>query len=126
MGQQGQVHLRPGLVRRPVRQALAGPDCSMMCPTGMTMFGCADRGKCALSNSTNAAGELEGVATCFCDDGYSGSACEIEEDDDGLMATAGGSPIGIALLAFMAVVFVIIFGGYFYNKSLGKIGIAAL
>lgn len=103
------------------QDGFTGSDCSMMCPTGGTLFGCARRGKCGMSGPDN------GTAVCYCEAQYSGDACQIDSGNDGsLGAAAGGSPLGLALIAVAVCVVGLIMGGYVFNKSRGVEGIDAM
>jgi len=99
--------------------AFTGEGCTLACPTGDTKFGCGGRGTCGL-------GPENKTAMCFCKDGATGDACQYTDMSDDVFAAGKGSPLGIALLAFVAFLIVLGIGGTAYNKSKGATGIDAM
>jgi hypothetical protein len=70
-----------------------------------------------------------GQARCFCEEGWTGAACDVEDADHAASefdVSGNGSPIGIALAALVGALFVLMIGGYVYNYAKGKRGMAAI
>jgi hypothetical protein len=67
------------------------------------------------------------TATCFCDVGYTGSACDYSDDSDTLAGYASsGNPIVIGILILLAFVVVVMVGGFTFNVVTGKRGLKAI
>eukprot|EP00301_Raphidiophrys_heterophryoidea_P005881 c1241_g1_i1.p1 GENE.c1241_g1_i1~~c1241_g1_i1.p1 ORF type:complete len:431 (-),score=107.59 c1241_g1_i1:85-1377(-) len=94
----------------------AGSECQYVCPTGGSDKGCSGSGNCV---------EKNGMGSCVCDSGHFGDACEFSSVSS-MEVLAGGSPIGIVLVALGAVLFAVLIGGFVYNYAQGKRGMTAI
>jgi len=71
----------------------------------------------------------DGKATCFCQAGWLGAACDEEELDlaeAAEEAKGAGSPVAIILAALGGLFVVLMLGGYAYNYGKGARGMAAV
>jgi len=98
----------------------AGDTCAFACPSAGVGIGCAGNGKCAMK---------DGKATCFCQSGWVGDACDesdVELSEEAAEESKGGSPVAIIIAALAGALVVLMLGGYAYNYGKGARGMAAV